>query len=236
MQKAEPQGHSPERTTDTMPSRRRKRRKNRNRRNRNAPRPTARVSVFLNIPYDAAFENLLLAYISAISAFGFAPRATLEIPFGERRLDRILSLIVECQYSIHDLSRVQVDRVRPRTPRFNMPFELGLPVALQKTTVPNHAWVCESVRRRINKSLSDLDGTDPYIHGGTIKGVFRELCNVFVRTDRQPTVLQMDRIYRVLRADLKNILARAGASDALNARVFQDLCIAASAAADELVT
>jgi hypothetical protein len=220
---------------DTMPSRKPKRR------NQNARKPAAkravRVSVFLNIPYDGAFENLLLAYISAISAFGFAPRATLEIPFGERRLDRILSLVVECKYSIHDLSRVQVDRVRPRTPRFNMPFELGLAVALQKTKVPNHAWVvCESVVRRINKSLSDLDGTDPYIHGGTIKGVFRELCNVFVRTDRQPTVLQMDRIYRVLRADFKNILARAGARDALNARVFQDLCIAASAAADELVT
>ena len=35
-------------------------------------------SVFLNIPYDAAFENLLLAYIAGISAFGFTPRATLE--------------------------------------------------------------------------------------------------------------------------------------------------------------
>src|SRR5882672_2242877 len=64
-------------------------------------------SVFLNIPYDAGFENLLLAYIAAISAFGFTPRATLEIPFGQRRLDRILALIHEAQYSIHDLSRVQ---------------------------------------------------------------------------------------------------------------------------------
>jgi len=42
------------------------------------------ASVFLNIPYDAAFENLLLAYIAAISAFGFTPRATLEIPFNPR--------------------------------------------------------------------------------------------------------------------------------------------------------
>jgi hypothetical protein len=41
-------------------------------------------SVFLNIPYDSVFENLLLAYIAAISAFGFTPRATLEIPFKQR--------------------------------------------------------------------------------------------------------------------------------------------------------
>ena len=95
--------------------------------------------------------------------------------------------------------------------------------------------VCESKKRRINKSLSDLDGTDPYIHCGTIRGIFRELCNVFVRSHRQPTVLQMGRIYRVLRANFKNILHRAGADDPFNAKVFKDLCILASAAAEELV-
>jgi hypothetical protein len=61
---------------------------------RKAARPRVKApSVFLNVPYDAAFENLLLADIAAVSAYGFAPRATLEIPFGERRLDRILALI-----------------------------------------------------------------------------------------------------------------------------------------------
>jgi hypothetical protein len=94
------------------------------------------ISVFLNVPYDAAFENLLLAYIAAISAYRFSPRATLEIPFGQRRLDRILTLIRQSQYSIHDLSRVQLDRKPPRTPRFNMPFELGLTVALERTAHP----------------------------------------------------------------------------------------------------
>jgi hypothetical protein len=69
-----------------------------------AARPRVRESVFLNIPYDASFENLFLAYISGISAFGFTPRATLEIPFGERRLDRIFSLIRQSQFSVHDLS------------------------------------------------------------------------------------------------------------------------------------
>src|ERR1043166_7993807 len=117
-------------------------------------------SVFLNIPYDPGFKKLLLAYIAAISAFGYTPRATLEIPFGQRRLDRILTLIRQCKYSVHDLSRVQLDRNAPRTPRFNMPFELGLTIALEKTAHPEHEWVvCETVLRRINKSLSDLDGT-----------------------------------------------------------------------------
>ena len=134
-----------------------------------APRQPRRsaspVTVFLNIPYDRRFERLLLAYIAGLSAFGFQPRATLEIPFSRRRLERIRSLIAGSDYSIHDLSRVELDRTAPRTPRFNMPFELGITVGIDD---PGHAWiVCESKLRRLNKSLSDLDGTDAYIHEGT---------------------------------------------------------------------
>jgi hypothetical protein len=203
---------------------------------RRAAKPRVREEdVFLNIPYDARFENLLLAYIAGISAFGFAPRATLEIPFGQRRLDRILSLIRQSRYSIHDLSRVLLDRKAPPTPRFNMPFELGLTVALERSAHPNHSWiVCETVPHRIKKSLSDLDGTDAYIHGGTVAGVFRELGNAFVGSSRQPTVTEMSRIYRLLRVHFRSVLKRAGAKDAFNARVFEELCVRASKAADAL--
>jgi hypothetical protein len=207
------------------------------RRRLGAPKPRVDAgSVFLNIPYDAGFENLLLAYISAISAFGFTPRATLEIPFGQRRLDRILTLVRQSQYSIHDLSRVQLDRTSPRTPRFNMPFELGLTVTLEKTTYPDHEWVvCESTKHRIKKSLSDLDGTDAHIHGGTMRGVFRELGNAFVGSSRQPTVTEMMQIYKVLRAQFGTILKNAGAEDAFNAKVFKELCVLARTAAEELM-
>ena len=206
------------------------------RRRHGAPKPRVDAgSVFLNIPYDADFENLFLAYISAISAFGFTPRATLEIPFGERRLDRILTLVRQSQYSIHDLSRVQLDRTSPRTPRFNMPFELGLTVALETTHGPIIPGCFVSrCERRVNKSLSDLDGTDAYIHGGSIQGVFRELGNAFVGSRRQPTVTEMMQIYRVLRVQFRTILRKAGARDAFNARVFKELCVSAKTAAEEL--
>lgn len=204
---------------------------------RASPKRTASTeSVFLNIPYDAAFENLYLAYIAGVSAFGLKPRAALEIPTSNRRLERILELIQECQYSIHDLSRVQLDLARPRTPRFNMPFELGLTVALEKVAIPGHAWViCESQRFRLKKSLTDLDGTDPYIHDGTVRGLFRELGNAFVRNRNQPTVDEMMRVYRILRANFKSLLRRAGADHPFNARMFRDLSVVASAAADVVV-
>jgi hypothetical protein len=82
-------------------------------------RRAERYSAFLNIPYDGAFENLYLAYIAGLSAFGLIPHATLEIPTSQRRLERILGLIQQCTYSIHDLSRVQLDAKAPRVPRFN---------------------------------------------------------------------------------------------------------------------
>lgn len=193
-------------------------------------------SVFLNIPYDSQFENLFLAYIAAISAFGFIPRATLEIPFSQRRLDRILALIEECRYSVHDLSRVQLDRNPPATPRFNMPFELGLTVGLDRARQRGRAWaVCESQQHRIQKSLSDLNGTDVYVHDGTIRGVFRECGGMFVGSKRQPTVQEMMAIYRILRANLQRTLRAAGQASPFSARVFRDLCVLASAAADELV-
>ncbi len=66
--------------------------------------------MFLNLPYDTAFEPLYLAYIVGITAFRLFPHTTLEIPDTTRRLDRIQALLHECRYSVHDLSRVQVSR------------------------------------------------------------------------------------------------------------------------------
>ena len=195
----------------------------------------AKESVFLNVPYDSRFEPLFLGYMASVSTFGMVPHATLEIPGGERRLERILSLIAECQYSVHDLSRVQLDRLAPRTPRFNMPFELGLSVAQAKWDRQHTFFVFEEKKHRLSKSLSDLDGTDPYIHRGTLNGLFAQMGNAFVRSKRQPTVTQMYAIYRKLRAAVPQILSGAGADSIFGARSFRDLSTLASALADEVI-
>ncbi len=192
-------------------------------------RSAERNFVFLNVPYDGAFENLYLAYIAGLSTFGLIPRATLEIPSSRRRLERILNLIEQCSYSIHDLSRVQLDAKAPRVPRFNMPFELGLAVAQDNGNRRETWYVCETARYRISKSLSDLDGNDVRIHGGTVMGVFGALCDIFARKTRQPSVQEMYRTYLVLRRSLPKIMRQAGARDPYGARVFRDLVFAARA-------
>ena len=184
---------------------------------RSEPSAANQYGVFLNIPYDQAFEPLYLAYIAGLCAFRLEPKSTLQIPGGERRLDRILDLIGSCRDSFHDLSRVELNLRRPATPRFNMPFELGLAVAWQRFREPSHTWcVFESRSWRAGKSLSDLSGTDVYVHDGTTAGVFREICNALVLVDLQPTVAQMAAIYRGLRRGLPDIMRNCEAAQYLN--------------------
>src|SRR5258708_12794454 len=135
-----------------------------------------------------------------MSAYGMCPHATLEITDSSRRLEKILNLERSCDYSVHDLSRVQLDRAKPRVPRFNMPFELGLCVAdANRHEGQRQNWfVFEAVANRVDKSLSDLKGTDPKIHGATVRGVLSGFCNVFRPPRRQPTAPQTTQIYKRL--------------------------------------
>jgi len=183
---------------------------------------------FLNIPYDKNFENLYLAYIVGLTALGFVPRATLGFPRDARRLERILNLIQSCQFSVHDLSRIELDRFPPRAPRFNMPFELGLAVAWARLGSTRHLWVgCHAIHHRPLKSISDLNGTDFHIHEGKIAGVFNALCNAFVSRTQRPTVPRMMRAYRLLRKAIPDLQRNVGARDLFQARIFNELVVAA---------
>jgi len=196
-----------------------------------------RDEVFLNVPYDKRFDKLFLAYIAGISPFGMVPRATLEIPDSSRRLEKILKLARSCEFSVHDLSWVQLDGAKPRVPRFNMPFELGLCVAdaNRRERQEQNWFVFEAVAHRIDKSLSDLSGTDPRIHRSTVRGVLSGLCNIFRRPERQASVPQMMQIYRVLRKKQAAILRDAGSHSLYTRTVFTDVCLAASSEAGRIV-
>lgn len=59
-----------------------------------------------------------------------------------------------------------------------MPFELGL--AVEASYRREHQWfVLEARPYRLQRSLSDLNGTDPLIHGGRPEGLLQVLANVF---------------------------------------------------------
>jgi hypothetical protein len=185
------------------------------------------------VPYDRRYENLYLAFIAGVSGFGLTPRATVEIPGSRRRLDRIVGLLRRCRYSFHDLSHVGLDRRPPPTPRFNMPFELGLAVGLSSSRLQNHEWfVFEEKRHRLSKSLSDLGGTDPYIHGRSPDGVLSALTNALVRSRQRPTVTQLTAIYRDLKRGAVVIKKNIGTASLFEARPFRELAITARLSAE----
>jgi hypothetical protein len=83
-------------------------------------------NVFINCPFDKEYAPLFRSIVFAIHDAGFRPRCALEaINAGELRLNRIVKIISECRYSIHDISRTELDRTYS-LPRFNMPVELGI--------------------------------------------------------------------------------------------------------------
>ena len=112
-----------------------------------------------------------------VTALGRDPHSVLELPdTGQERSRRIFALMRRCRISIHDLSLVSVAGNK-RLPRFNMPFELGLAVALSRMNPSYRFFIFEAKRYRLSKTLSDLAGHDPEIHSGTPRGVLEGLLN-----------------------------------------------------------
>jgi hypothetical protein len=112
-----------------------------------------------------------------------------------------------------------------------------LTVAWQRLGNRDHTWfVFESARFRVLKSLSDLSGTDIYTHGGTIRGVFQQLCHAFINEERQPSVGEMMAVYRYLKSELATILKASRATSIFDgARPFRDVYIAAALRAEKRV-
>jgi hypothetical protein len=174
--------------------------------------------------------------MAGLCGFGLIPHATLEIPGSQRRLDRIMSLIRRCEFSFHDLSRVELDRNAPRTPRFNMPFELGLAMAIKSQTGAAKCFIFEAEPHRLNKSLSDLGGTDAYIHGGKPEGVLRELSNALYRDSNNPTFNELCDIYKDLKRTAAKLKSEFPHGSLFAARPFQEIVMVAQMSADDRIS
>ena len=67
-------------------------------------------SVFVNCPFDASYKTVFDAIVFAAAACGFQVRSALEIAdSGELRLQKIMRLLEASRYSLHDISRVELD-------------------------------------------------------------------------------------------------------------------------------
>ncbi len=155
--------------------------------------------VFLNVPFDSTYEPMYVALITGLCALGLTPRSVVETPPGTDRLRRLVSLIRSCACSIHDLSQVGLSDGPTRVPRFNMPFELGVAVAIAQARPSHHWFMFEAERFRLQKSLSDVNGYDPFIHDGKPDGVLKAIKGMFHWPEPRPNIKDL----RALLLDVK---------------------------------
>lgn len=122
------------------------------------------TNVFINCPFDAEYQPLFHAIVFAVIHCGYTVRCALETEdTGATRIEKIYGLIEECQFGIHDISRIERDAMN-NLPRFNMPFELGLFLGAtrfgQRADRNKRCLVLEAERYRYQKFLSDIAGQD----------------------------------------------------------------------------
>ena len=125
-------------------------------------------AIFINCPFDKSYESLLEAAIFCCVYLGFHPQlATISLEAGENRFNKIVELIKQSKYSIHDLSRCKAVR-KGDSFRMNMPFEFGLDFGLRLSGNTKYRQkkflVFEKNRFDLKSSLSDIAGQDAECH------------------------------------------------------------------------
>lgn len=134
-------------------------------------------NVFINCPFDANYKLLFNAIVFAVFDCGFVARCALEEDDGSQiRVQKIFDIISQCRLSIHDLSRVEIDR-STKLPRFNMPLELGAFLGAKHFgRGPQKKKAClilDSEKYRYQKFISDIAGQDIKAHENNPKIVIR---------------------------------------------------------------
>lgn len=125
-------------------------------------------NVFINCPFDSDYLPLLRSIIFCVIDVGLEPRIALEtLNSGEPRIEKILRLVRECKFGIHDLSRIKAKKEGEYF-RLNMPFELGLDVGCRVygggDFVSKRCLILEEERYRYQAAISDLSNSDIEAH------------------------------------------------------------------------
>lgn len=137
-------------------------------------------NVFINCPFDDNYKDLFDAILFSIYFCGCKPRCALEIDDGAQvRLEKIFSIIEECDLGIHDISRTELNS--NNLPRFNMPFEFGIFMGAKKfggrKQKSKSCLIFDTDRYRYSEFISDIAGQDIKSHSNNPDEVIRKIRN-----------------------------------------------------------
>jgi hypothetical protein len=122
--------------------------------------------VFLNYPFDEDFASLANAMAFAVVAAGLLPVCARDLTVPDKpRLETLLEVIRNCQYSAHDFSRFTGEGPT-NLARMNMPIEMGMAVffALDTQHRNHRCAFFVSTPHDYQAFASDLAGLDPKYH------------------------------------------------------------------------
>ena len=184
--------------------------------------------VFINCPFDKAYESILHAIAFTIYRCGFYPITALNEDDGSvQRLEKIHSCISSCKYGIHDISRAEINS--PELPRFNMPLELGIFYGAKKfgDKIQNEkiALVFDSERYRYMKFISDLNGVDIKAHNNLPENVIGSVSTWLRTASKRRTIVGEVTVrtdYIIFKKALPQLLKNAGLTRRKLA--FNDYC------------
>lgn len=155
-------------------------------------RPSADLAVFINCPFDKKYRPFFDAIVFTVARCGFQPRCALEsIDSGGTRIEKIMKLVEQCRYGIHDLCRTELDSTS-RLPRFNMPLELGIFLGAKRFGAAQQrrksCLVLDKEKYRYQKFISDIAGQDIQSHDGNTNSVIAQVRD-FLRAESNQKVL-----------------------------------------------
>jgi hypothetical protein len=154
--------------------------------------------VFINCPFDADYSEQLDAIVFTCVHVGFYPvTADSSGQSGRPRLERILTALSSCRYSIHDLSRCRGEG-EDNLARFNMPLELGMAMAIRALSPSPEAHeylvLVPDEQYLYQRYMSDLGGLDPQTHDGSTPRVVAEVLAWLLTAAEAPTELMPEEV------------------------------------------
>lgn len=167
----------------------------------------SRDDVFINCPFDAAYNPTFRALVFTVYACGFRARSARELDDGgQTRIEKLFGIIKECRYGVHDLSRTELNDAG--LPRFNMPLELGLFLGAKRfgssAQRAKRLLILDSEQYRYQQFASDLAGMDIHAHGGDPVKALRALRDWLANVSRR-TLPSGDRVARVYDTFLRDL-------------------------------
>ena len=170
-------------------------------------------NVFINCPFDAQYAPLFEAIVFAVNDAGSRPKCARErLDSSQIRLQKIAELISSSRYSIHDLSRTELDEANA-LPRFNMPLELGMDLGCKRfhpDCADKSLLIFDSEQYRFQKFVSDLSGQDIHQHNNNPKVAVTRVRNWLPTESGRsgiPGGAAIFARYEVFRSDLPDICA-----------------------------